>query len=105
MGARLLPAGNRPQADIGLRLTKKRDNLCAGMLDSSGNHIARIGRYGYADDGQTAGTAASPGIFSAWPTDCDSAEADGWLYVSDSVNRRVVVIRFDHDAEATVSVA
>ncbi len=74
------------------------------MLDSNGNHIARIGRYGNADDGRTAGTAADGGIFFAWPADCDYAEADGRLYVSDSVNRRVLVIRFDHAADAACDI-
>jgi hypothetical protein len=73
-------------------------------LDSNGNHIARIGRYGSVDDGTRTGTAADPAVFLSWPTDRDYAEAGGRLYVSDSVNRRVVVIRLDYDAEPTVSV-
>ncbi len=35
-----------------------------------------------------------------WPTVCDYAEADGKLYVSDSVNRRVLAIRFEAAAES-----
>jgi len=45
-----------------------------------------------------------PPIAFAWPTDCDYAEADGKLYVTDSVNRRIVVVRFDWSDEATCRV-
>ena len=56
------------------------------MLDSAGNRIARIGRYGNGD-------SVGPEIVFAGPEACDFAEADGRLYVSDIANRRVVVIR------------
>ena len=65
---------------------------CVWMLDTAGNRIARIGRYGNADD--------RDGLFFAWPAHLDAA-ADR-LYVSDSVNRRVTVVGFDWSAEKSV---
>ncbi len=64
------------------------------MLDTAGNRIARIGRYGNADD--------RDGLHFAWPAFLD--EADGRLYVSDSVNRRVTVVDFEWSAEKTVTI-
>jgi len=42
-----------------------------------------------------------PRIAFAWPTDCDYCEADGKLYISDSVNRRIVVVRLQYADEPT----
>lgn len=74
------------------------------MVDSAGNRIARIGAYGNADSTGPGGKVAGPEIAFAWPTDCDYAEFDGKLYVADSVNRRVVVVRFDAAASETCDV-
>ena len=71
------------------------------MVDSAGNRLARIGAYGNADSAGSGSKLAEPEIAFAWPTVCDYAGADGRLYVSDSVNRRIVVVRFDHASEAT----
>ncbi len=62
------------------------------MLDPAGNRIARIGTYGNADD---------EGLHFAWPCETDYAEFDERLYVTDSVNRCVVVVRFDWADEKT----
>jgi DNA-binding beta-propeller fold protein YncE len=64
-------------------------------LDTGGNEIGHIGRYGNADDTGTD-------IHFAWPAFV--SVADGKLYVSDSVNRRVVVVGFEHAAEASCPV-
>jgi sugar lactone lactonase YvrE len=72
------------------------------MLDAAGNRLARIGAYGNADNGQAPQISdLKSHIFFAWPAECDYAEADGRLYVSDSVNRRIAVIRFDATAAET----
>jgi hypothetical protein len=71
------------------------------MVDSAGNRIARIGAYGNADSAGPKSRVPEPEIAFAWPTDCDYAEADGKLYVSDSVNRRVMAVRFDAAASET----
>jgi len=72
----------------------------AAILDGAGNRIARIGSYGNADSAGPDSKVPEPEIAFAWPTVCDYAEADGKLYVTDSVNRRVVVVRFDYSATA-----
>ena len=71
------------------------------MLDPAGNRIARVGAYGNADSAGPKSRVPEPEIAFAWPTECDYAEADGKLYVSDSVNRRIVVVRFDAAASET----
>jgi hypothetical protein len=70
------------------------------MLDAAGNRIARIGAYGNADSAGPDSSMPEPQIAFAWPAVCDFAEYDGRLYVSDSVNRRIVVVAFDYEAEA-----
>jgi hypothetical protein len=71
------------------------------MVDPAGNRIARVGAYGNADSAGPKSKVPEPEIAFAWPTECDFAEADGKLYVSDSVNRRIVVVRFDAAAAET----
>lgn len=65
------------------------------MIDSAGNRIARLGGYGNADSAGNDSRVPDPEIALAWPAEVDYAEFDGKLYVTDSVNRRVVVIRFE----------
>jgi hypothetical protein len=60
------------------------------MLDTNGNQMLRIGRYGNVDD-------AGPDIRFAWPAFVSVAK--GKVYVSDPGACRVSVIRFDHAAE------
>jgi sugar lactone lactonase YvrE len=71
------------------------------MVDAAGNRLARIGAYGNADSAGAGSKVPEPEIAFAWPTICDYAEADGRLYVSDSVNRRIMVVRFDAAASET----
>jgi len=68
------------------------------LVDTNGNHIARIGRYGNADSAGPGSKIPKPEIAFAWPAFV--AVAGGRLYVSDSVNRRVAVVRFAHAATA-----
>ena len=74
------------------------------MLDAAGNCLARIGAYGNADSAGSCSRLPQPEIAWAWPTDCDYAVTDGKLYVSDEVNRRVMVIRFEATAAATCDI-
>jgi len=74
------------------------------MVDAAGNRLARIGAYGNADSAGPGSRVPEPEIAFAWPTECDYAEADGRLYVSDSVNRRVLVVRFDATAAETCDI-
>ena len=64
-------------------------------LDSAGNRLARIGAYGNADSAGPKSKQTAPEIAFAWPAECDYADFDGRLYVTDSVNRRIMVVRFD----------
>jgi len=59
------------------------------VLDTNGNRLHRIGRYGNTDDGAQE-------LRFAWPSFVD--EADGKLYVLDNLNRRVSVVAFDYAA-------
>lgn len=68
------------------------------MLDTNANLITRIGHYGNADSAGTGSKVPEPQIAFAWPAFV--SVANGKLYVSDSVNRRVTVVRFDHEAVA-----
>ena len=68
--------------------------FCVEVLDPAGNRLARIGRYGNPDD--------QGDFYFAWPAFVSAA--GGRLFVSDGVNRRVVVVGFDHAAEASANV-
>lgn len=67
------------------------------VLDSNGNQIDRIGRYGNADSAGPGSPVPEPEIAFAWPGFV--SVAGGRAFVSDPVNRRVSVIRFEHAAE------
>jgi DNA-binding beta-propeller fold protein YncE len=60
------------------------------MLDTNGNLIGRLGRYGNSDDA---------GLAFAWPAYIGAA--GGKVFVSDPTNRRVTVIDFTWQAEQT----
>ena len=66
------------------------------MIDTNANPIARIGRYGNADSAGPDSKVPEPEIPFAWPA--FASVSGGRLYVSDPVNCRVVVVRFDHAA-------
>ncbi len=69
--------------------------FCVEMLDTDGNQLARIGKYGNADD-------RGPEPHFAWPAFVGVA-ADK-VYVSDSVNRRIVIIGLEYAARAVCPV-
>ena len=66
------------------------------VLDSAGNELANVGRYGNADD-------KGADLPFAWPAFVH-AGMDGKLYVSDPLNRRITVVAFDYadEGEAVV---
>ena len=64
------------------------------VLDTNGAPIARIGRYGNADD--------TDGPVWAWPAFL--AQSDGKVYVSDPLNCRVTVLSLGSAVEKTVPV-
>lgn len=72
------------------------------MLDTGGNLITRIGSYGNADSAGPKSAVPTPEIALACPNDVSYAAEK--LYICDSVNRRVVVVRFDYDVEKKLAV-
>ena len=68
------------------------------MLDTNGNRICRIGRYGNADD-------ARKDVRFGWPAFVAAGRDDDRLFVSDSVNRLVAVVRIGCAAEAVAGPA
>jgi DNA-binding beta-propeller fold protein YncE len=69
--------------------------FCVEQVDSAGNRISRVGTYGNPDD-------VDGEIRWAWPAFVDVA--GDRLYVSDSVNRRITVVRIDYAARAEAAV-
>lgn len=69
------------------------------MLDANGNQIARIGRYGNADSAGPGSKVPEPRIAFAWPNFV--SVAGGKVYVCDSNNRRITIVRLDHAAQET----
>ena len=67
--------------------------FCVHVLDGSGNVIARLGRYGNADD---------PGASLAWGAYV--CAAGGKLFISDMANRRVSIVRLAPTAAATADI-
>jgi hypothetical protein len=72
------------------------------VLDTGGNLLARVGRYGNADSAGPASRLPEPEIAFAWPAFV--SVAGGKLFVSDSVNRRVTVVRFEPAATETCEI-
>ncbi|MCX7590396.1 MAG: hypothetical protein N2255_02085 [Kiritimatiellae bacterium] len=67
--------------------------FCLEVLDTAGNLVARIGRYGNADDLAAALRSRAGEVCFAWPA--FTAIAERKLYVSDAINQQVVVVRLD----------
>jgi hypothetical protein len=72
------------------------------MLDTNGNQVHRIGRYGNADSAGPKSAVPEPAIAFAWPAFV--AVAGDEVYVSDPGNRRITVVRLDYDATAEARV-
>jgi sugar lactone lactonase YvrE len=71
--------------------------FCVEMLDTNGNLLSRIGRYGTQDEG-----GKDADVRFAWP--CYLSTASGRLFVMDPVNRQIVVVKFAHAAEAMCAI-
>jgi len=84
-------AQNRFHLDHWARSWIPANHLCSVIvLDSNGNRIARIGRYGNPDD---------PGVRFAWLR--AAAASDTALYVCDHGNRRILKAELAYHAEET----
>lgn len=73
------------------------------MLDTNGNQIARIGRYGNADSAGIGSKIPEPEIAFAWP--CFVSINQGKLMVSDPVNRRITLIKFEYQTFETIKIS
>ena len=69
------------------------------MLDTAGNLITDIGHYGNMDNAGPASKHPEPEIAFCWPAFV--SQCDGRVFVTDSNNRRVTAVKFDHAAEET----
>lgn len=76
--------------------------FCVEVLDTNGNPLGRIGRYGNADSSGPGSKVPEPEIAFAWPAFV--AVAGGKLFVCDSTNQRITIVRFDHAAEQVVDI-
>jgi hypothetical protein len=72
------------------------------VLDTNGNPICRIGRYGNADSAGPGSRVPEPEIAFAWPALVSISGAR--VFVVDRNNRRVTVVKFDHAAEETCEI-
>ena len=72
--------------------------FCVEALDSAGNSLGRIGRYGNVDDKP----ASASDVIFAWPHFV--SYADDRLFVSDGVNQRVMIVKLTYAAEAACEV-
>jgi hypothetical protein len=75
------------------------------MVDNTGNEITRFGYYGNHDSRGPESAVPEPAIPLGWPI-CVSVGQVGKkrVYVADGLNRRVVRVDLEHDAEATCAV-
>ena len=69
------------------------------MLDSNGNRIARLGRYGNVDDTEADVKEKKDGLRFAWMRAV--AISDAALYVCDHGNRRILRAGLSYAAEET----
>jgi len=71
------------------------------VLDSNGNRIARLGRYGNVDDTEEDVKAGRDGLRFCWPR--ATAASNTALYVSDTGNRRILKAALSYEVEESVN--
>jgi len=70
------------------------------VIDSNGNRVVRLGRYGNVDDTEKDREKDRDGLRFAWARAV--AVSDTAIYVTDSANRRVLKAKLGYHAEETV---
>ncbi|MGB2819798.1 MAG: hypothetical protein WBF17_02360, partial [Phycisphaerae bacterium] len=73
-----------------------------GVLDAAGNEICFLGSYGNQDSAGPDSAVPTPEIPLCWPHAI--AAGEGFVYVGDRLNRRIVRVRLAHEAEAVCSI-
>jgi hypothetical protein len=73
-----------------------------GVLDTDGNPIGTFGSYGNQDSAGPGSAVPIPEIPFCFPYLV--AAEDGFVYVGDRLNRRVVAVKFEHAAEESCEV-
>jgi len=76
--------------------------FCVEIVDTSGNRLARVGRYGNADSAGPGSRVPEPAIALAFPYAIDVD--DRRIYVTDFINDRLAVIELSYAAQATCAV-
>lgn len=77
-----------------------------GVVDTNGNPVLHIGRYGNPDSGRGADSPVKvAGDIAFSQSDFVTTVTDRWLYVADTGNWRVVRIRLGYHKEQTASFA
>jgi hypothetical protein len=77
-------------------------HLCSVLVvDSNGNRVARIGRYGNADSRGPESLVPEPDI--AYCNPAYVAVSDRYLYVHDGANRRILKAKLGYEAEEEVA--
>jgi hypothetical protein len=80
--------------------------FCVAVLDTNGNPITFVGRYGNAESGRgpKSPVKVKGGIAT---THCSflAIVSDRWLYMMDSGNNRIVRVKLGYAAEETARLA
>ena len=72
-----------------------------GVLDTNGNHLGSFGSYGNQDSAGPQSRIPTPAIPLWWPQSV--CVTDGYVFIGDRLNCRVVRVRLDYAATETVA--
>jgi hypothetical protein len=77
-----------------------------GVVDTNGNRICEVGRYGNADSGRGPDSPVKIGGPEIALAHCSylAVQSDRWLYLVDDGNRRIVRVRLGYHAEEKLAV-
>lgn len=86
----------------GRSFVPKAYQFCVGVVDTNGNPVCEIGRFGNPDSPAMKRGEADVGL-----AHCSflATESDRWLYLNDDGNSRIIRIRLGYHAEETVALS
>lgn len=73
-----------------------------GVLDTNGNHLGSFGSYGNQDSRGPKSAVPTPAIALWWPQSV--VVTDGYVFIGDRLNCRVVRVKLDYAATGTVAI-